>query len=566
MLLSKNIFDFHISQMLVFFPAKKIIATIALLTVTFIVSKAQQRNSTDTIIPNQTIEIIQNYKPEITKPEKPEWVPQLNRVDTSSPTLTYDVPQQSLSYAYHSIPIRPLALGRAEQKLPFGNYIKLGYGNLNSLLIDGGAAIVKKDQYEAAIHLHHLSQKGNLLNQQSSVISVDASGKYYLNNHVLNAGIDFSNRAFNYYGYNHDAYTFEKNDIHQSFVDIGVHAGLANTASNSWHLFYQPEVSFNAYTDKYNAAEKGFSVGLPFQWQHDSAFMVMLGFQGDFTQFKNDSANNSNNVFQVKPALHFNLKSLLLHIGGNPTWSRDWKFSLMPDIYLKLHTPDSKFALKAGWKGEIIQNTYQELSTKNPYLYNIYPQQQTNFNQVYGGFEAAFGNHLSLNATLSWRQWKGLPLFVNDFSRSVDGKYFTVSNDSNVNALALNADARYQFAEKFSIGVSGAWTNFLDLKNNDKAWMEPMLRFSGRFDWQVVPSFHIHASVDFWDEMYARLNNGEAKKLSSFLDMSAGAEYNIIPRISLFLQANNIFGAKYQRWYQYPVYGFNIIGGVRVRF
>jgi hypothetical protein len=29
---------------------------------------------------------------------------------------------------------------------------------------------------------------------------------------------------------------------------------------------------------------------------------------------------------------------------------------------------------------------------------------------------------------------------------------------------------------------------------------------------------------------------------------------------------NNIFNNKYERWHQYPVYGFNILGGIVFRF
>lgn len=529
-------------------------------------ANAQHRNDTDTIIPAQTIEIIQNYKPEIAQPVKPLWKPTLNVIDTSKPSFNYDVPQQSLSYTYHSIPIQPLALGREEQKLPYANYIKLGYGNLNSLLLDGGVAFMMPNKYEGALHINHLSQKSTLQNQQSSLTDIVAKGRYFIGNHVLSASIGVDNKAYNFYGYNHDTFSFAKDDVKQSYLGVNITAGVANTTANDLGLWYQPTITINSYTDKYNGVERGASIAVPLQWSNDSSFSVQLGIKGNFVQFKNDSFSTSNNIFTLSPAVHFNLKSLQLHIGANPTWSRDWKLSVLPDIYVKLHTPDSRFALKAGWKGEIIQNTFEQLTRKNPYLYNIYPQQQTKFNQVYGGFESAFGSHLTLNATVSWRQWKGLPLFVNDYNRSVDGKYFTVINDSNVNAIGLNADATYQFAERFTIGVAAAWTNYLNLNNNDKAWMEPMLRFGGNFDWQIASAFKIGARMDFWDGMYARLPSGNSEKMKSFLDLSANAEYQIIPRISLFLQVNNLLGSHYQRWNQYPVYGFTIIGGLRVKF
>jgi hypothetical protein len=29
---------------------------------------------------------------------------------------------------------------------------------------------------------------------------------------------------------------------------------------------------------------------------------------------------------------------------------------------------------------------------------------------------------------------------------------------------------------------------------------------------------------------------------------------------------NNVASVKYQRWYRYPSYGFNVLGGISVRF
>lgn len=527
---------------------------------------AQQRNSTDTIIPNQTIEIIQDYKPEVAPPSKQEWTPQFNIVDTSRPVFSYQVPQQSLAYTYHSIPIHPLALGKEVEKLPFQNYVKLGLGNLHSLLIDGGLAWEKSEAYEAQVHVYHLSQKsGKLDNQQSSNTSVDADGKYYLTNYVLNAGVHFFTNGYNYYGYNHDSYQYDKDDVHQSFLGLGVNVGLANTNENKWHLYYHPEASFSAFSDKHSASERSFLLNVPFRWQAGKSVSVLLGLKGDFTQFKNDEGSAGNNIFQINPAIRFNLEAVDLHIGVSPAFGKDKNY-VLPDIYFKYHRSQSKFAILAGWKGDLVQNTYQQLTDKNPYLYNIYTTKQTKYQQVYAGFESAFGSHLSLNATLSWRQWYNLPLFVNDYQLHADGKYYTIVYDDKAQGLALNANAQYRIGDKINVGAEGAWTNFYKLSDNDKAWMEPMLRFTGTFGWQVFRPLHFNARADFWDGMYARLQNGASDKMPALFDLSAGAEYNILPRVSLFVQLNNILGKRYERWYQYPVYGFNIIGGLRIKF
>ena len=49
-------------------------------------------------------------------------------------------------------------------------------------------------------------------------------------------------------------------------------------------------------------------------------------------------------------------------------------------------------------------------------------------------------------------------------------------------------------------------------------------------------------------------------------DFSAGAEFKINKTFSAWMDVNNIFNTKYQRWHNYEVYGLNLMGGVRVNF
>ena len=66
--------------------------------------------------------------------------------------------------------------------------------------------------------------------------------------------------------------------------------------------------------------------------------------------------------------------------------------------------------------------------------------------------------------------------------------------------------------------------------------------------------------------MYAHNNQQTVEKIPAFLDLGFQAEYEIIPRFSIFLQLNNILNDKYQRWYQYDNFGMNVLGGLRLKF
>jgi hypothetical protein len=526
---------------------------------------AQQKRA-DTTIAGQTIEITQSYKPEIAKPVRPVITPSLPHIDTTKPRFQYEVPQQTLSYTYHSVPIRPLALGRQEMVMPFQNYVKAGFGNLSSVYVDAGIGSLKAEDYETALHFSHLSQKGPVTNQQSSRTNFDASGKYYTGGHALSAGLNVLHNGNTYYGYDHDSFEYAKNSIRQAFTGANIRVGAENTDANKWNVWYKPTLDFGIYNDKFNAKERTFAFDIPANLAIDSSLSFSLGIKGNFTQLKNDSFDIGNNYVQVNPAMDLKLDATDIHIGLSPTWGKDNTCYLLPDLRLNTRIFNNGLALIAGWKGSLIQNTYQQLSTKNPFLYNIYDVKQTKADQVYGGFESALGQHVSFGGTLSWRQWKDLALFVNDYTLSVDGKQFAVVYDSKVQALSLDAFIRYQIGNVFGLSASGTWFNFYNTETFDKTYHEPMLRLGGNMYIHPIEKLHININADFWDGIYARTNAGENDKLPAFLDLSAHAEYNIIPRLSLFLQLNNILGTKYERWNQYQAYGFNIIGGLRFKF
>ena len=62
------------------------------------------------------------------------------------------------------------------------------------------------------------------------------------------------------------------------------------------------------------------------------------------------------------------------------------------------------------------------------------------------------------------------------------------------------------------------------------------------------------------------LSNNTDATLKGGNDLSAGIELVINKRFSAWLNLNNIFDNKYQRWLNYPVYGLNILGGVTFKF
>lgn len=528
-----------------------------------------QTSANDTLIKGATIEITQSYKPEVTRVPRPQPAPSLPPIDTSTPAFRYNPPQQTLFYSYGSLPLRPLALSISKPEVGYDSYVKLGGGNMSTLLLDAGTAALKGDNYKTAIHLQHLSQSGSIANQKVSLSGLDAGGTYHSNNgRAFKAQLGVNKNTYHYYGYDHSIYTFNEASVKQSFTNISLDLEAPDEAPEGKKVIYNPHLKFYSFSDKFNASEITVAAGVPVSYNIDSNLQLYIAANFTVTNFKNSLGNNNNNIFQLAPGIRFTKGIFTGHAGISPTFGetnlRTGKsMYFLPDVEVNFNLPETQFNFTAGLQGNLVQNTYKQLATVNPYLSNLYYTPQTHATELFGGIKSNIGNHITFNGRVSWWQYNDLPLYIND--TLTDKKQFKIITDNKVNAIGLQAAIRYHVAQTFSIGFDAQWMSFYN-KTYTQLWHTPGIRFKGDIQAQPIKKLTINAYISFIDELYALDNNNRTLKLNSILDMGAGAEYEIIKRVNIFLQANNILNNKYQRWYGYEAYGMNIFGGARLKF
>lgn len=548
--------------------------SISAFVATEVMAQQQTVIQRDSIIKGQTIEITQIYEPEIEQPVKPVLVPTLPPPDTTKPRFQYTVPQQTLSYTYHSVPIRPLALGKQAENTPFQNYLKAGIGNLSSLYLDAGIGSLKGEDFQTAFHISHLSQKGKIDNQKSGITRFDGSGKYFAAGQVFGAAMEVRNRRNRFYGYNNELYDYGSSALQQSFTDGSLNVSMSNAKPNSLHINYQPELAFGMFSDNFSASERRFTFHLPAEYtfgNYDTDSMsrrlngkISLGFWGNLVHFENSLSKAGNNLVKINPAIDLGVQNTFFHIGLSPAFGKE-KTWLLPDLMIRTDLFDNHLKITAGWKGEVHQNTYLDLSLVNPFIDNVFDIRQTHSDQIFAGLESNIGKFITFGGTVSWRQWQNLPLFINDYAENLDGKRFQVIYSPKVQALNLEAYINFQPSEMIALSAKGSWFNYYKT-TMDKAFGYPMLNLEGLIDVHALKKLNVHAGFTFMDGIYARRIDGSSHKMPAIFDINAAAEYNIISRFSLFLQANNLLNKNYQRWYQYDGYGINIIGGFRFKF
>ena len=140
-----------------------------------------------------------------------------------------------------------------------------------------------------------------------------------------------------------------------------------------------------------------------------------------------------------------------------------------------------------------------------------------------------------------------------------------VINEPELKVFNFGGEVGYTIGERFSL-ISNIQVNQYKTSVAEKAWGLLPIEFRTALRLQVLKDLYVTTDLYAFDGPQYLRKDGSRGNLSSAMDLSAGLEFKIIDNLKLWAQFNNMFNNQYQRWNQYPVYGFNFLGGVVFSF
>ncbi|HEX2684956.1 MAG TPA: hypothetical protein VHL77_13515, partial [Ferruginibacter sp.] len=443
-----------------------------------------------------------------------------------------------------------------------------GYGNLATPYVNAGFSFGDGKHFLANIYGEYISSKGKRLYQDYSKLHIKATGSYFLPANEVYASVNAKLDEHFLYGYDTGFYKYSRKDVRQQFQDLSARIGIRNTATGEYGINYNPSLEISSFTNVNRLSEVSFVLNAPVEKQFGEAFAFKLEGRADVTSYntKNMLPANvkiSNNVFQVAPSIVFSTPRMSINGGITPTWDNG-KFVWLPNIYAEAQLLENKFAFQAGWVGRYSKNTYRNLSAINPYLKPMTAQLNTKEIEFYGGIKATMGNHFNFNAKVGYVSFTNLPFFIND--TATDNKAFVISNESSVKDLRIHGDISYIDKDRFTATAGITYNGYVLMKNNAKAWNTIPMEFNASLRWWAFKQVLLKADFNAFSGSFYLDKGNVAKAFKPGSDLSAGIEFKINKTFSAWLDVNNIFNNKYQRWHNYEVYGLNLLGGVRVNF
>ena len=541
-----------------------VLRTIILFTGCFACSiSIAQRDSSK----RQTIDITSAYKPVIRNAAKINLSASPFTADSSRPKLAYDIPAMNLFFSYQPITLKPLALSQdSALQLGIRNYVKAGFGNLTTPYVDAGLSFGDGKKGMINLYGNYISSKGNIKNQDFSQIRLKATGNYFTGKNEAYGAFSIDQNEYFQYGYDHSLHTFLKDSLRRKYQDIGLLAGIRNVALNDYNINYDPHAEVHVFSRENKISESTLILDAPAESRFGDQVAFKVTGRADFTNLTNKTGSidtkTSNNIFQVAPELVYYSNVFTFHGGVSPTWDNS-KLNVLPNVYGEAQLQHNVLMIQAGWVGRIIKNTYRTLSETNPWMEDPSSLLNTKEVQYYGGVKATLGKHFSFNAKAAVIKFTNMPLFVNDFN---DGKSFMVFNERKMTDLRIHGDLSFVSQDKFTLTSALDVNTYTGLADNKNAWHLIPLQVTGSFRWNAFKQLLLKGDIMAFSQIPVLLSSGDEKKLPAGTDLSAGAEFKITKQFSAWLDLNNIFDNKYQRWYNYPVYGLNVIGGLVYRF
>jgi hypothetical protein len=516
----------------------------------------------------RTIDITSSFKPVLRDAVKINFNAAPPVADTSRPRLTYSIPAQYLFISYQPGEMKPVALQTdTANEWVNDNYIKIGAGNVHLPYVKTGFSFGDGKSTFFNIFADQLSSKGSLPYQKNSLTSVKLAGSVITaNNLEWNGSIGFKNDDYNLYGFRPDSLKIPADVLRQQFQTFEGKLSLRNRQPTDFGLVYHPNIRVSVFTDNHNpkATEENTTLNLPLEKTIGKDFAFDLGVSADLTNYRQSNTGTiQNNLFYVSPAFVVKTSSLFLQASVVPSWDNK-AFTLLPNFVADISTPDKRFGVQLGWIGYYDKGSYQRFEAINPWLGQPSLLLNTRIEEGYAGIKGSLTNHFSYSAKIGVIEYKNMPLFVND---TLDGgNQFSIRYESSMQALQIHGELSYIQGEDFSVVATLNSYQYTNQRTEQKPWGLLPFEFNTSLRWQAFKDFWAKLDLYTFDGAQYRATNGVSFKGDGAFDMNAGVEFRITRQLNLWLQLNNLFNDKYERWHQYPVYGFNLMGGIVFSF
>lgn len=528
----------------------------------------------------ETIDIVKPFEPVLADAVKVSLSPDLpdpTEIEQKKPVLRpYAVPNRFLTMNYDPVPLKPLAYKQSKKKSGseedlYNVWIKGGYGNINTPLLDVGVSANISDKTTIGAHGTHISSRSkNTDFQDYSHSNIGLFSKFFARNASAMIDGGYQHDKFYKYGYDHSDSTlvFTEDELQLIYQTISLGGEVSNSVENDGLIDYNFRGDYHNYFDQADGKENNIILNGKLSKQMGDAFIIGARTMLHFSSYKQDTTKDGDFALNLVP-----MATYQTHIGkftGGLSLSIDGaNIYPFPHLDLEAYALPEVLTVYAGWEKSVVKNNYMGLTKLNPYLAIMPTLQNTIRDELRIGFKGTVQKLVSYNLQFFRNAHKDYPLFVND---PTDTKQFNVIYEPKLREtgglIEVGVYPGKMFRAELTLKIRSLKQEFEELPWHlpNHAWHMPTMDLNIRGEFTPVDKLNVAADIFILNGAYAQLADGTAEKLKGTADINLSARYQMLQNLGFFLNANNLLNRKYNRFYNYPTYGINFLGGAMVRF
>jgi hypothetical protein len=268
-----------------------------------------------------------------------------------------------------------------------------------------------------------------------------------------------------------------------------------------------------------------------------------------------------------------NSENFYLKVGFNSTINSDSTnsiFHFYPKAEGAYHIIKNKLTVYGGLTGWLDPITYRSVWTENPFVNQMTLRNTSHNLEAYFGFKGELGQQTSFLISFNAAKIENLTFYSTD---SATAEQILVYDTGKSKLSTISIGLQHQWNEKFRMGIIANILNY-KLTNVAQPYTRPQFETKLNSTYNISDKFLVKLDVIYWGLRYGRLDAKRTDgsimstddKMDPFVDLNFGVDYRYNKKLSAFIQFNNIANNPYSRYYKYPVYGINIMGGLTFTF
>ncbi len=527
---------------------------------------------------NKEVQVVRPYEPSISDAFKINLLPKIEDTLKQVPKLNYNLIQRPFAINFMVTPISSAKMLMEPMSDLFNTYVKFGIGNGISPLLEVyyNSDRSKEFNYGGWFRSHSSMGKvklgnGERVDANFGRTDINIFGKKILKKSVLSATAGFNKHKLTYYGYdiyipktvNPDTLTL------QHFNQF--HAGLEyySTHTDSTHLNFAFKTGVNHLKDNFDMQELLLHLSLKMdKFKNDEHFGGEFSVNHYMKNANLDSTNNT--IITLSPWINLYgkqwraLVGTRLVIDANSSGNQSTFYpigQISYDIISHYLIPYVEIG------GYLEENSYAKISAENPWILPGKKVYNTNhkFNLT-GGIKGNLSTKVSYLFYANYSIIDSMYFFVNTNIAASDSLFnrFTVDYD-NTERTRLVGEITIAPSSKINIFLRAQYEKY-KLKELDKPWHKPDFTALASVRYSLRDKIILTLDMFATGKRFVKDSDNSIKSLEGITDINLGIEYRYNKKFSGFLNLNNLTSSKYNIYYLYPMYRFNIKAGLTYAF